>query len=121
MQGQKNYKSLSAQKFYALVALIGIVVVGYFVTSLSDGMSAYLLWMLSTSTVTFLLYGYDKMQSRRSGGRVPEIIFHGLALIGGFAGALAGRTLFRHKTQKPIFLVIITLSALINIAAYFYL
>ncbi len=121
MGNQKDYKRLSAQKFYAVVALLGIVVAGYFVTSLSDGVSAYLLWLLSTSIVTFLLYGYDKMQSMRSGGRVPEIILHGLALIGGFAGALAGRSVFRHKTQKPIFLVIIILAAVINVVAYFYL
>ena len=121
MGNQKDYKRLSAQKFYAVVALLGIVVAGYFVTSLSDGVSAYLLWLLSTSIVTFLLYGYDKMQSQRAGGRVPEVIFHGLALTGGFIGALVGRSVFRHKTQKPIFLSIIILATLMHVAAYFYL
>ena len=100
---QKNHKIVSAQKFYAGVVVLGIVAVGCIVIFLSDGISAYPLWLLSTSIVAFLLYGYDKMQSQRAGGRVPEVIFHGLALTGGFIGALVGRSVFRHKTQKPVF------------------
>ena len=39
------------------------------------------------STGTFALYGWDKLQARRGGRRVSEARLHGLALLGGFAGA----------------------------------
>ncbi|SBT17024.1 hypothetical protein MGA5115_01112 [Marinomonas gallaica] len=51
-----------------------------------------------------LLYWYDKRQSKqRNKERIPELVLHILALLGGGLGALYGQTHFRHKTQKPMF------------------
>ncbi|NLL36023.1 MAG: DUF1294 domain-containing protein [Fretibacterium sp.] len=82
----------------------------------------YPLTLLSLSLVAFSFYGYDKFQSSRSGGRIPEAVLHALALLGGFPGAWAGRTLFRHKTTKPVFGVIMILAALLHLSfCLFYL
>ncbi len=62
-----------------------------------------LLWLLATGLVTFGYYGVDKAQSPRNGRRIPEWTLHGLALAGGVAGGWLGMFLFRHKTQKPLF------------------
>lgn len=67
---------------------------------------------------TFLLYGWDKLQARRGGRRVPEAQLHVLALLGGFAGSIAGMQLFRHKTRKPVFQVVPALAALLHAAGW---
>lgn len=64
--------------------------------------------------VTLLGYGWDKLQARRGGRRVPERTLHALALLGGLAGAWIGMRVFRHKTQKPIFSVVLALAALLH-------
>jgi uncharacterized membrane protein YsdA (DUF1294 family) len=58
------------------------------------------LWLLAINLITPLYYGYDKLQAKRQGRRIPEKVLHGLALAGGSLGAFAGMTLFRHKTIK---------------------
>ncbi|KAF1912510.1 hypothetical protein BDU57DRAFT_458916 [Ampelomyces quisqualis] len=60
-------------------------------------------WTCLTSTVTFLLYGYDMMQARNNEWRVKETTLHVLALVGGWPGALVGMHYFQHKTRKTGF------------------
>jgi uncharacterized membrane protein YsdA (DUF1294 family) len=74
-----------------------------------------LTWYGTTSTVLFALYGLDKAQSRMDGRRIPEKVLHMLAVAGGFPGGLLGRSLFHHKTRKPLFLVILVCSAVVHI------
>jgi uncharacterized membrane protein YsdA (DUF1294 family) len=57
------------------------------------------------SGVTFLFYGYDKMQARNLNWRVKEVTLHTLGLLGGWPGALAGMHYFQHKTKKTAFQV----------------
>jgi len=57
------------------------------------------------SGVTFLFYGYDKMQARNLEWRVKEVTLHTLGLLGGWPGALAGQHFFQHKTRKTAFQV----------------
>jgi uncharacterized membrane protein YsdA (DUF1294 family) len=58
------------------------------------------------SGVTFLFYGYDKMQARNLEWRVKEVTLHTLAVVGGWPGALAGMHYFQHKTRKVRFQVV---------------
>jgi uncharacterized membrane protein YsdA (DUF1294 family) len=81
----------------------------------------YLIWLAVASGATFLLYGFDKAQSKMDGWRVPEIILHGLALLGGFPGGWAGRSIFRHKTQKGFFTFILVVSTIIHAGLGFWL
>ena len=57
-------------------------------------------YIVGINAVTVLLYGYDKRQAIVGGGRVPEVILHLSALVGGSPGALLAQTFFHHKTRK---------------------
>ena len=72
-----------------------------------------MIWILSVSVITFLVYGYDKAQAQSGSWRIPEIVLHGLALAGGFLGGWLGRAVFHHKTRKPVFTLVLTLSTLL--------
>jgi uncharacterized membrane protein YsdA (DUF1294 family) len=75
----------------------------------------YLVWLAAASVITFILYGLDKARSKRKGAwRIPEMTLHALALLGGFMGGWAGRSLFRHKTKKGIFLFVLVLSTVLH-------
>jgi uncharacterized membrane protein YsdA (DUF1294 family) len=61
-------------------------------------------WLVAVNGTTFVYYGFDKFQARREGaGRVPEVVLHALAIVGGSVGTVAGMRLFRHKTVKGSF------------------
>jgi uncharacterized membrane protein YsdA (DUF1294 family) len=74
----------------------------------------YYNWLIAAGVVAFVYYGIDKGLAKTHASRVPEAVLHGLALIGGFAGALLGMVVFHHKTNTrahPLFLPIIFISA----------
>jgi uncharacterized membrane protein YsdA (DUF1294 family) len=52
---------------------------------------------------------------------VPEIVLHGLALLGGFPGGWLGRAVFRHKTRKPAFIVVLIVSTVVHVAVIYWL
>ncbi len=81
----------------------------------------YLLWLATSSFVTFSLYGFDKWQAQRSAQRVPERTLHLCALLGGFLGGWLGRLLFRHKTQKPVFAVVLMVATVVHVAVMMFL
>ena len=51
----------------------------------------------------FAAFGIDKARAEAGAWRVQESTLLLLALLGGTAGAYAGRRLFRHKTRKQPF------------------
>jgi uncharacterized membrane protein YsdA (DUF1294 family) len=75
------------------------------------GLSPLLAWLAGWTLPAFAMYGIDKRQAQQAGWRVPEVLLHGLALIGGVLGAWAGRLSFRHKTQKPVFTVVLVIAS----------
>lgn len=81
---------------------------------------AYLTLLLLASSVSFVLYGWDKRQARCGGRRIPEKTLHVAALLGGWPGAWAGQQVFRHKTQKVsfriVFWLIVALHAVLFVA-----
>lgn len=60
---------------------------------------------LVASVVTFLAYAFDKSAASRNAWRTSENTLHGLALLGGWPGAVAAQRLLRHKSAKKPFLV----------------
>jgi uncharacterized membrane protein YsdA (DUF1294 family) len=81
----------------------------------------YWIWLAVASSITFLLYGFDKARSKTGGRRVPEAVLHGLALLGGFPGGWVGRSVFHHKTQKGIFVFVLTVSTAIHLGLVYLL
>jgi uncharacterized membrane protein YsdA (DUF1294 family) len=55
--------------------------------------------------VALVVFGIDKLQSKRTGWRISELALLLIAFFEPF-GAYAGMLLFRHKTQKIKFLMI---------------
>jgi uncharacterized membrane protein YsdA (DUF1294 family) len=77
------------------------------------GLSPLLAWIVGWTLPAFAMYGIDKRQAQNDGWRVPEMVLHGLALMGGVIGAWAGRYVFRHKTQKPAFTVVLIIASIL--------
>lgn len=105
---------------FSILAAVLVAVTGLALILFTDW-NPVLIWILAVSLVTFILYGYDKTQARLGGGRVPEIVLHGLALAGGFLGGWLGRWIFRHKTRKPAFTVVLTVSTILWLGIAIYL
>lgn len=68
---------------------------------------------------TFLTYGVDKYRAKKNLWRIPEKTLLAEAFFMGAFGALLGMQIFRHKTQKPKFQVLIPLFLLLNAAVLF--
>jgi uncharacterized membrane protein YsdA (DUF1294 family) len=105
---------------FALIATILIVLVGLGLTWLTSW-QPYFIWLFTSSLVLLLLYGFDKAQARSQGGRVPESLLHVLALLGGFTGGWLGRVVFRHKTRKPVFTLVLLASTALHILLIFWI
>ena len=74
-------------------------------------------WLLLVNALTLAIYGVDKMAARRTWRRVPEATLLTFGLLGGWAGAIVGQQLFRHKTQKQPFKTWFLMSVVVSILA----
>ena len=97
----------------AVVCVAGLAFAAVWMWELS------VLWaiLIGLNIITFLFYGIDKSSSARGGLRIPEVILHLLALLGGSPAALLGQMVFRHKTRKWKFRIVFVLIILVQIAA----
>ena len=69
------------------------------------------------SGVTFLAYAWDKAAAERGAWRTSEDTLHGLALLGGWPGALLAQGMLRHKSRKASFQWVFWASVVLNCAA----
>lgn len=76
----------------------------------------FAIWLLLVNVLTLAIYGVDKMAARRAWRRVPESTLLVFGLVGGWAGAIAGQQLFRHKTQKQPFRTWFIISAIASLS-----
>ncbi len=74
-------------------------------------MKTIIAWYTLSSLFLFILYGLDKRQAVIGGRRISERTLHLVAFAGGFPGGFLGRWLFHHKTRKPVFLILLLISA----------
>lgn len=101
---------------YAVLGL-GASIIILVLLNITTSWSGYLNWLIAASIVTFVMYGVDKTQAKRDGGRIPNAILHMMALVGGWFGALFGRIVFNHKSNirsNPLFLVTLILGFVIS-------
>lgn len=59
--------------------------------------------IIAVNFVAFAAFGIDKMLAEAGWRRISEQTLLMWAVIGGTAGAYAGRAMFRHKTRKQPF------------------
>lgn len=67
------------------------------------------------SLLTFVVFGYDKLQAIRQKQRIRENTLLFLSFIGGGFGALLAMALFRHKIRKWKFLICVPISVVLHI------
>ena len=113
---QKSSRYRSPYKWYFWLALVLTLVVIAVLVLLKFPL--YLAFMTGLNAVTFSFYGYDKIQAKRDGGRVPELVLHWLAVLGGAPGGIAGQWLFRHKIRKPIFHIVLWSSFILHLIVF---
>jgi uncharacterized membrane protein YsdA (DUF1294 family) len=89
-------RALTTRTVIAALAVGVLVAVGLAVAA---GFSVIVAYVLGLGLITFLTYGYDKLQAVRGGRRVPEPALRLLSLIGGALGGWAGMLIWRHKTN----------------------
>jgi uncharacterized membrane protein YsdA (DUF1294 family) len=73
------------------------------------------LYGVAVNLVTFAYFGIDKSRAQRQVQRTPENILWFLSLIGGTIGALGAMHLFRHKTKKVSFQLVLAVIGLVQI------
>lgn len=71
------------------------------------------LYFIVINLLTFLLYGLDKYKAIRQEWRIPERALLLMAFVGGAFGALSAMRIFRHKTRKGRFKLMVPLFCLL--------
>lgn len=71
--------------------------------------------VLAVNVVTFVAFGFDKLQARRQRRRLSEAVLLGLVWATGLAGGWLGMSAFRHKTRKRSFIVKMVVVSVLNL------
>ena len=69
--------------------------------------------------IVFLIYGMDKHYAKKKSQRISEKVLLIVAFLFGALGACAGMLLFRHKTKKLKFIILMPLAIAFNIVVVF--
>ncbi len=75
-----------------------------------------LIYVLIINIVSFAIYGIDKRKAVEGKWRIPEATLLFTGFIGGAVGSFIGMKVFRHKTQKLKFRILVPVFILLNIA-----
>lgn len=66
-------------------------------------MKYFILFLLITNLITFIVFGIDKRKAVKGRWRIPEKTLLLMGLVFGSVGQLLGMKVFRHKTNKWYF------------------
>jgi len=80
----------------------------------------FLICLLVVNIVTFLLFGYDKLQAKKNRWRIAEKTLFIFSILGGSVGAIAGMKVWRHKTRKKHFKFGIPLILILELSGVLY-
>ena len=72
-------------------------------------------WYLAVNLIAFALLAGDKRGAVRHAWRIRERTLLLSAFAGGATGALAAMLLYRHKTRKAKFLILVPLAAFLHL------
>ena len=62
-------------------------------------------YLICMNSLSFVLYGFDKMLAIKKKNRISERTLFYLGFLGGALGSLIGMIIFRHKTKKIKFYI----------------
>ena len=115
-KGSKGSKKMDPKHEWTLYGLVITVLLAFPIWAFEPfGLGLQIPLIIGASVTLFGFYGSDKGRAKTGGKRIPEIVLHGMSLIGGFPGAFIGMYFFRHKTRKIQFLIVIAVSAVIHV------
>ncbi len=77
--------------------------------------AVWILHVLAFSAVALVLFGLDKSRAGR-GRRVSEANLLGISIAGGALGGLLGMRIFRHKTRKALFRIVLPAALVLHAA-----
>lgn len=83
--------------------------------------SFFILYLIIMNLMSLLLFGIDKRRARNKLWRIPESTLLGISLLGGSLGSILGMSLFRHKTKKKKFTILVPICLLINLYLIYYI
>lgn len=81
----------------------------------------FVVYATAINVVALFTYGMDKLLAKTDARRVPERVLLVMALLGGSAGAILGMQLFRHKTRKVSFLILLAVVLLVQVGLAIFL
>jgi len=111
--------ALLAGWLYAIV-LLGCVVLTYAFVFPATEWPTYIVWLISCSLGTFVIYALDKGAAIVGLLRAPELLLHLAALAGGFVGGWLGMLVWHHKVRKQMFYVVLSAATLVHTAIIYY-
>ena len=74
--------------------------------------------LIPINIITFLSLGYDKLQAKAGGRRIPEKTLLFMGILGGAIGGLLGMQVFRHKTRHSNLWIVYTLAAAVHVLLF---
>ncbi len=77
--------------------------------------SIFLIIFLLMNLITFALFHSDKRKAQKKAFRIPESNLLGFSALFGALGGILGMIIFRHKTKKPKFLILMPLFAIVHL------
>lgn len=79
-----------------------------------------ILYLVFINVLSFVIFAVDKNRAKKNLWRISEAILLFLAFIGGALGAFLSMLIFRHKTQKLKFTLLVPLFLIIHIFLAFF-
>lgn len=77
---------------------------------------ACLIYAVAANIFAFACFGIDKRRAETGNWRIPEAALLRFALLGGLLGAKLGQRMFRHKTRKQPFAVLLNAIGFVYLA-----
>ena len=79
------------------------------------------IYLIIINLITFIVFGVDKRAAIKKRSRIRVSTLLTLSFVGGSLGGLIAMYLFRHKTQKLQFTLLLPLMLILHIAAFLYI